>query len=399
MAFLQGELPPLDISPVHVQITIFKSGEVYKAYVYADSDDGIPKEITIDLKPGDVKNLNIVLKNAIQQVATTYGKGAAYESALAELARQGNYAFTRIFQDESDQETIRDALQPGTIVQIVSKDFFIPWELLYDGPLGANAHISYYWGMQYIISRLIMQNVRKGAFAHPVLASTRPHVGLIAYDKLPYVEQNEIPTLKRLHDMKLIELDHLRNLSKLQRDVDLTELKHFLAQELHVIHFACHAYELDPIDLSYLFVSEDFALSMIDCSTSQFEMIHNPFIFLNACLTGLVNPLYTSSWAGKFWELGARGVLAADFSVPDWFGAAFSDVLYQYLLAGLPIGEALIKARQQFWTDQNPHNPLGLAYALYSSPSIKIAKARKKSKEEQYGQKEDDRTANKSRHS
>src|SRR5438105_1057532 len=101
MTFLQEELPPLDISPVHVHITIFKENNVYKAYVIPFAENGIPKPITIDLTPGDVKNLNVLLKNAIQQVATNYGQGKAYEVALAELARQGNYAFTRIFQDES----------------------------------------------------------------------------------------------------------------------------------------------------------------------------------------------------------------------------------------------------------------------------------------------------------
>src|SRR5579859_693252 len=135
MTLWQGELPPLDISPVHVQITIFKSGDTYKAYLFTDTGDGIPKELTIKLKPGDVKNINELLKDAIQAVANTYNplppynQGIAYESALDELARKGNYAFTRIFQDASDQETIRDALRLGGIVQILSKDFFVPWEL------------------------------------------------------------------------------------------------------------------------------------------------------------------------------------------------------------------------------------------------------------------------------
>lgn len=377
MPLLQGELPPLDISPVELQITIFNNGNEYVAFVLKE---GSSRYFAIHLTPGDVKNLNILLKEAIQQVANNVGKEIAYQETLAELARKGSYVFGRIFQEEIALETIRAGLQPGTVVQITSKDFFVPWELLYDGPLGANTHISYFWGIQYLISRVIPQNKREGAFAPPVLASKRPRIGLIAYDGLPYVAQIEIPRFRKFHEEEKIQLDSLRKLSPQQRDLELTELKRFLAQELHVIHFACHAYERDPIDLSYLFVSEDFALSMIDCSTSNLEMVHNPFIFLNACLTGLVNPLYTSSWAGKFWELGARGVLATDFSVPDWFGAAFSVVLYQYLLYGLSIGEALIKARRQFWTEQ--HNPLGLAYALYSSPSIKIvdttAKAKKR---------------------
>ena len=375
MTLLQEELPPLDISPVQLQIHIFERGREYTVFV---EKEGSSRYFTIQLTPDDVKNLNTLLRGAIQQVANSVGNDLAYKGTLTELAKMGSYTFDKIFQDEEVKKTIHEGLQPGTIVQITSKDFFVPWELLYDGPLEENIDISYFWGIQYIISRVIPQNKRKGAFAPTVLASTRPRVGLIAYDRLPYVAQIEIPRFRAFHDAEKIQLDPLRKLSTQQRALDMIELKRFLAQELHVIHFACHAFEDDPIEKSYLFVSEDFALSMIDCSTSEFDLVHNPFIFLNACLTGQVDPRYTSSWAGKFWELGASGVLGADFSVPDWFASAFSDVLYQYLLYGLSIGEALIKARRQFWAEQN--NPLGLAYALYASPSIKLVDTTAKAK-------------------
>lgn len=376
MPLLQEELPPLDISPVKLQITIYKSGDEYTAFVLKE---GSSIEFTIPLKPDDVKDLNIKLRREIQKVASSIGNDQALKGKLTDLARMGKDAFQKIIQDESVKETLDKGLQPGIIVQIMSKDFFVPWELLYDGPLGADIDISYFWGIKYIISRVMPQrNKRKRALAPRVLASKRPRIGLIAYEKLPYVAQFEIPRFREFHDAEKIQLDPLRNLSMRQRDLELVELKRFLAQELHVIHFACHAYEENPIDLSYLLVSEDFALSMIDCSTSEFDLVHNPFIFLNACLTGQVDPRYTSSWAGKFWELGASGVLGADFSVPDWFASAFSDVLYQYLLYGLSIGEALIKARRQFWAEQN--NPLGLAYALYASPSIKLVDTTAKAK-------------------
>ena len=117
---------------------------------------------------------------------------------------------------------------------------------------------------------------------------------------------------------------------------------------------------------------------MIDFVVGQYELKHNPFVVLNACLTSVINPLYTSSWAEKFWEQGARGVLATDFQVPDWFAASFSEILYQHLLSGLPIGESLLTIRRHLWMENR--NLLGLAYALYSSPSIKIARSKKKVK-------------------
>jgi len=372
MAFIQtSDLPPLDTSPVHAQVTILPGGGEYIAYVITDTASEIP----IRLKPHDVKNLNSLLQGAIQQVAGSFGKEDAYETALAELARIGNYAFQRIFPDTSFQETIRNALNAGTIVQIVSKDFFIPWDLLYDGPLDARAHILYYWGMKHIISRTIIQNVHR-SHVSPVIQSKRPRVGLVTSDRLPYVEKQEIPALKKLHQSRRLQLTPLRALSTTQRSNELVELGRFLGQELQIIHFACHAYEQDPLEQSYLFITRDFPISMIDFVISQYELKHNPFVILNACLTSIINPLYTSSWAETLLERGARGVLATDFRIPDWFAASFSEVLYGHLLSGMPIGETLLTTRRQFWSEQR--NPLGLAYSLYSPPSIQFVRTKKK---------------------
>lgn len=374
MTFTQtSDLPSLDISPVHAQITIFLNGGEYIAYVITDMG---ASAVPIRLKPHDVKNLNILLQEAIQRIASGSGSGTSHEVALEELARIGNYAFQRVFSDVSSREVIRNALSVGKMVQIVSKEFFIPWELLYDGPLDAETHISYYWGMKHIISRTIIQDMRRGAQAPSTIESKRPKVGLITSDRLPFVAKQELPMLRKLHQSRSIQLSLLRELTSIQRPTDLAELGRFLGQDLQILHFACHAYEQDPLEQSYLFITKDFALSMIDFVVGQYELKHNPFVILNACLTSVINPLYTSSWAEKLWECGARGVLATDFHVPDWFAASFSEMLYQHLLSGTPIGEALFTIRHQFWMEK--HNLLGLAYALYSSPSIKISRSKEK---------------------
>lgn len=369
----ETELPPLDISSVRSSMTIFSSNGEYGAYLLTDMG---AFQLTIPLKPHDVKDMNKLLQDAIQKVANTFGKGSAYNEALTELIYWGKYAFQRLFPTPYAQDTIRDAISIGSVVQIISKDFFIPWEMLYDAPKGEQDDVTYFWGMNRIISRLIIQDQRRGSHVSPIIASLRPRVGLIASDRLPFVQKQEVPALMKLHKNKNIQVTSLRELSTSQRITALAELQRFLSQDLHILHFACHAYEQDPIEKSYLFVTKDFAISMSDFVVSQYELTHHPFVILNACLTGVINPLYTSSWAEKLWERGARGVLATDFQVPDWFGASFSEMLYNYLLSGLWIGGTLINARRYFWKVH--HNPLGLAYALYSSPSIQIATDKKK---------------------
>jgi hypothetical protein len=366
-------LPFFDDFPVHTQIRIQPDGREYVAYVQA----GWAKwhRFRIGLKQHDVEELNSELQQAIEHVSACFDvedvDSAEYTKGLSKLAQKGNFAFKRIFAEGAPRQTISQALQAGSTLQASSEDFFIPWELLYDGPLGSQVDVSCFWGMQYIISRTLIQDARPGDFVSPVIRSSRPRVGLVAYDQLSHVIKEEIPALRRLRRQKRIYLSFLRPLDISQHDDELDKFGSFLEKKLQVTHLACHAYVKQPPSQSYLLVSDDFPITIEDFRVREFDIKHKPLVILNACLTGTMNPLYTSNWASVFWERGARGVLATEFRVPDWFAAAFIEGLYEHLLSGEPIGKGLLANRLRFWEERS--NPLGLAYALYSSPSIRIA--------------------------
>ena len=362
-------LPFPDNFAVQVQVTILSNGSEYTAYVCADL--GNLQYFRIGLTPHDIEELNAELQDAIELAAASYEQNSISSEALSRLAQKGIFAFKRIFAEGAPRETIRQALKMGATIQIAAREFAIPWELLYDGPLGAQVDVSCFWGMKYIVSRALIQEARPGDLASPIIQSACPHVGLIAYSELKDVVGKEIPALKSLHEQKRISLLLLRPLKVDQRYEELAYLGHFLREEeLQIIHLACHAREKQPKSQPYLLVSDNFDISIEDFGVQEFVIKHNPFIILNACLTGTISPLYTSNWAALFWGRGARGVLATELHVPDWFAAAFTEELYKHFLSGKPIGEALLATRRYFW-EQN-HNPLGLAYALYSSPSIRI---------------------------
>jgi len=364
-------LPFLDAFPVHTQIRIQPLDREYVAYVQS----GWAKwhRFHIGLRQQDIQELNSELQQTIEQISGSLPVNSAspadHTNALSTLAQKGNFAFKRIFADGIPRTTIRKALKKGSIIQVSSEDFFIPWELLYDGSL-SSINVSDFWGMQYIVSRALIQDARPGDFVPPVIKASRPHIGVIAYNQLEHVSSQEIPALKELRKQKRISLSLLRPLNAGKHHRELDEFGKFLSKKLEVTHLACHAYARQPLSQSYLLVSDDFTITIEDLRIREFEIKHNPLVILNACLTGTMNPLSTSNWASLFWERGARGVLATEFSVPDWFAASFVIELYQHLLSGESIGEGLLASRHHFWKQHS--NPLGLAYALYSSPSIRI---------------------------
>jgi hypothetical protein len=367
-----SSLPLTDNFSVNAQIRIHSYGREYKCYIQTDYSDWC--SFPIPLTQLDIRDLNIELQRAIEHVSANFEMDSVNSKerheALSRLAQKGNFAFKKIFAKGAPRDIVHEALKRGAIIQVTSEDFFIPWELLYNGPLGSHIDASRFWGMQYIISRTLIREARPGDFLPPTIPAC-PRVGLIACHELEHVIKKELPTLKKLEQQKQIYLACLRSLHFSQHHEELKDFGGFLREELQIIHLACHAYEQDPLSESYLLVSEEFPISMEDFDVQEFEIEHKPLVFLNACLTGTISPLHTSNWAVLFWKHGARGVLATEFHVPDWFAACFIEELYNKLLSRKPIGEALLDTRQHFWEKES--NPLGLGYALYSRPSIRIA--------------------------
>jgi len=363
--------------PIDINITIHLYNGEYEATILSS---GIaPQIFSIELTRDAVQEINSSLQQAIEEVSNSYEEGDSLSSeALSQLATAGKNAFNRIFKEGKQLlyqvlELIRKETE--ITIEIASKDFFIPWELLYDGPLGKLVDISKFWGMKYVISRTIMQRHRPGAIVSPVIQSSRPKVGLIAggESELENIASIEIPMLQELAGQNQILLIRLRSLNADQHDEELENFGHFLSEEgIQIAHLACHTRQRKTSSQPFLDIADDFSITMADFGAQEFETKENPLVILNACLTGITDTLSIKGWTSEFWRIGARGVLATEFRVPDWFAAAFIRELYKPLLSGRPIGESLWATRYHFWHEK--HNPLGLAYALYSPLAIRITK-------------------------
>jgi len=359
-----------DDFPVDIQLIIQSAaGGGYTGTLTACM--GKSHRFPLQLTPRDVKAFNTQLQQDIEWVASNFTETGVDNRVLALLAETGNYVFKRIFPEGPARNLIRKALAMAKIIQIWSDGFAIPWELLYDSN-PADVDVKKFWGMKYIVARTLIQDGGAEDIASPVIHSSRPAVGLVAYNQLKYVAMHEIPVLQKLHRDKRIQLSHLAALDRDEREQGLVDFGRFLSKNRHLMHFACHAHELDPVDHSYLCISNEFPISIKDFYVREYIIGGNPFVILNACLTSVINPLYTSYWAAEFLKRGVRGVLATELHIPDQFASAFVTELYAHVLESKTIGEALQATRQHFWLQQQ--NPLGLAYALYASPSFRIVK-------------------------
>lgn len=356
-----------------LDVTLLIEGDGSRFNMFIFSRDGYVMD-GINLKTGDLDFINDFLSRALKDVVE---KTLPSTDAWRLLADAGYYAFKKIFGTPTLKDEARRLFSPTgrkLNIQIISGDFSLPWELLY--PVGSDEEppedlFSYFWGMSHIISR--STGPRKQSLGMDISFSSRPLLGLLADKDLDYVRDKEIRYFEELAGEDRIALKILDDLDAENEAEGLNAFKFFWRDSFHLAHFACHAfYRKDSTPFSYVNLTKQFRVTLKDIETSDIEINGQPLVIFNACETGTPSPLYTSSFAGKFIELGARGVVASEGEVPDDFAADFAEQLYNRLLDGEELGESLLAARRYFL--ENHNNPSGLLYAMYAPPSIRLSK-------------------------
>lgn len=375
-----ANIPPLAFQDysIDVQIRIYQTGARYGADIFAM---GQMRRIPIEMSAHDLADLNKQLQEAIKNTAhwAAHHIGETtkdLQEQLYPLAELGNYVYRKIFSYHDTMNIMQSllAMSSKATIEIASEDFFVPWELLY--PVSLNKPVSYrhFWGMNYIISRVIIQNDYSVAFIPPTIPfSSRPKLGLLTNSSLSAVVDTEVPFFEKLHNDGKIHLFRLRNLDAhpKKKQTELKEFKSFLCNTLDLAHFACHAsYETQQPNKSYIVVSNEFPITIMDLEIYQVSINNHPLIIMNACETGNLNPLYTAHFAAAFLKLGVRGVVTTECAVSDTFAANFAKKLYTELLAGEPLGSSLLATRQYFL--HISQDPSGLLYSMYAPPSVRL---------------------------
>lgn len=92
-----------------------------------------------------------------------------------------------------------------------------------------------------------------------------------------------------------------------------------------------------------------------------------PLVFLNACQIGRSGMALTDigGWAKQFLAAGAGAFIGAYWSVYDQPACDFSREVYSRLLAGLPMGRAVLEARLAI---KAAGDPTWLAYTVFADP-------------------------------
>jgi hypothetical protein len=78
-----------------------------------------------------------------------------------------------------------------------------------DVPRSLDEPLSYehFWGMNYVVSRVIPKGTRSGAFVSPtIVVDSTPRFGLLTHSGLHSVAEKEIPFFEKLTENRMISL-------------------------------------------------------------------------------------------------------------------------------------------------------------------------------------------------
>jgi CHAT domain-containing protein len=177
-----------------------------------------------------------------------------------------------------------------------------------------------------------------------------------------------------------IEIEAMRRLLDPQQQPEaviaaLTPLQELITSgAFGLLHFACHN-RFNPADGSSITLDErQFTPTLMTTSAINRGLAKSaPTVFINACRTAGLAATYNrlDGWASKFLEAGAAVFIGSLWAVSDETGRKFAGEFYNHLQRGLPLGKALLSARQS--AAEIPGDPTWLAYTVYGNPGATIS--------------------------
>jgi hypothetical protein len=303
------------------------------------------------------------------------------DAALRIMARSGARLFQVLFRhhDGSDDATrvgtwlaaLRGDDDAPLSIQVMSRDAPIPWGMLYVGDASAaSLDWQQFLGFRHVIEQLPM--VDQLGQGGPTISSNNPglHVSINLNRNIdrqmraPFVADQEAywATTSTAHPSLHVVVR-----------VNKTDVVSALASaetDDQIAYFYCHAETtaIDAtggVDASSLWLTDDGVTLEelnIDAST-EIKLRGNPLVFINACESAELSPLFYGGFVPYFLSKGARGVIGTECRTPGNFAAEWAARFFPRFLGGESIGPLFLALRREFL--QAHRNPLGLLYAVY----------------------------------
>ena len=308
------------------------------------------------------------------------------QDALQRLAKAGFHLYQRIFYGPAADaqanllgDKLRALAQKELLkIQIFSQQFVLPWGILYLAdeydPEDINPEL--FLGLKHIVEHIPLQphmQVLDGTIdSQPALA-----VSLNVNTDIDQQMGRPLIAGQRSYWDKLDQSDDVQVIVRESKD-EVTQALADTATPDQILYFYCHAIskslaEAGGPDDSTLVLSGGQRLTLEDLNlfaSTRKVLPGAPLVFINACESAELSPLFYDGFVPYFMAKGARGVIGTECETPALFAAEWARRFFDQFLAGASLGQVFLDLRREFYYEH--HNLLGLLYALYADGDTQI---------------------------
>ena len=309
--------------------------------------------------------------------------------ALQRLAKAGFRLYQRIFYgpaagaqanllgDRLRQMTQRERLK----IQIFSQQFMLPWGILYvaDEYDPDNIDPDMFLGLKHIVEHIPLQ---PGMQVTDTTIDSRPGLAVSLNVNADIDQQMGAPLIadQRRYWDAISQGGGVQVIARESQDQVMQALADTSTSD-QILYFYCHAVskslaEGGGPDASTLVLSGSQRLTLEDLylfAPTKKCLPGAPLVFINACESAELSPLFYDGFVPYFMAKGARGVIGTECETPALFAAEWARCFFDQFLAGEPLGQIFLNLRQEFYHKHN--NLLGLLYALYVDGDTRIVPA------------------------
>jgi hypothetical protein len=269
---------------------------------------------------------------------------------------------------------LSEGLRDTHTLQVVSSRFPVPWPVMYVTDRFDPATLSWdnFLGMRCVVEQIPLARLSL-APPEPIIASTpelsvRVVLNASIDDQMP---SHPIAEQRRYWGARGVTVTEGTTADDLIRGGLAPDARD------KVLYLYCHAETSEnDTDDSKLVLTDSERVTLADLEVfapTREQLASRPLVFVNACESGELAPIFYAGFVSYFLAKGARGVIGTECRTPGLFASEWAKAFFDELFHGKPLGEVVLELRRRFLSEFG--NPLGLLYGVHCDTDTVVAPA------------------------
>lgn len=312
--------------------------------------------------------------------------GAVRDKALTAVALAGYTLFQKLFFHPAADRQCQalgewlikqlDRDQDDFKLQIVARDFPVPWAMLYLVPEWTDDAIDFerFLGMKLVLEQIPLCNDN---FDRDPRIPGDPGGLSVSLNLNTDIGMGGVIAAQEAYWTQTVAAYPGIRLQKRTLAAEVLDAFNDSSTDDQIVYFFCHAKSIGLKEggpgNSDLTLSDHGSVNLADLvvrAPARRKLGGAPLVFINACESAKLSPLFYNGFVPYFMSKGACGVIGTECEVPGRFAEAWAREFFNAFLTGKPIGEIVRSLRRDFY--QSHGNLLGLLYGLYCNADTRI---------------------------